>query len=138
MPEAGLKIAQKGLKNTFFVKILPRHLVWLGYFGFLGGGLNPPDSPTRMVWCWKRSACHQTRVSTRACSTSLASAAPRSLPTRQCSAPSSPNATVRLTGTWPFSVFCASLSQSCQPRFLCPACYFDVLTVKAEIFSIFL
>jgi len=30
MPEAGLKIAQKGLKNTFFVKILPRHLVWLG------------------------------------------------------------------------------------------------------------
>jgi len=30
MPEAGLKIAQNGLKNTFFVKILPRHLVWLG------------------------------------------------------------------------------------------------------------
>jgi len=30
MPEAGLKIAQKGLKNTLFVNILPRHLVWLG------------------------------------------------------------------------------------------------------------
>jgi len=30
MTEAGLKIAQKDLKNTFFVKILPRHLVWLG------------------------------------------------------------------------------------------------------------
>jgi len=36
MPEASLKIAQKGLKNTFFIKILPRHLVWLGYFGFWG------------------------------------------------------------------------------------------------------
>jgi len=30
MPEAGLKIAQKRLKNTFFVKILPKHLIWLG------------------------------------------------------------------------------------------------------------
>jgi len=27
MPEAGLKIAQKGIKNKFFVKILPRHRV---------------------------------------------------------------------------------------------------------------
>jgi len=43
MPEAGLKIAQKGLKNTFFVEILPRHLVWLGYFGFCGGS-NPPHA----------------------------------------------------------------------------------------------
>jgi len=46
MPEAGLKIAQKGLKNTFFVKILPRHLVWLGYFGFWGS--KPSRPPTRM------------------------------------------------------------------------------------------
>jgi len=48
MPEAGLKIAQKALKNTFFVKILPRHLVWLGYLGFCGGSTPPPKPPTRM------------------------------------------------------------------------------------------
>jgi len=53
MPEAGLKIAQKGLKNTFFVKILPRHPVWLGLgnvFRILGG-LNPLE-PHPHVWLW--------------------------------------------------------------------------------------
>jgi len=56
MPEAGLKIGQKGLKNTFFVKILPRHLVWLGsgltiVFQILGVSPPPPHQtppPTRM------------------------------------------------------------------------------------------
>jgi len=46
IPEAGLKIAQKGLKNTFFCQNFPETpslaRVWLGYFGFWGGGLNPP------------------------------------------------------------------------------------------------
>jgi len=54
MPEAGLKIAQKGLKNTFFwqnfaeAPSLAR--VWVGYFGFWGGGLNPPRPPHAQVW----------------------------------------------------------------------------------------
>jgi len=52
MPEAGLKIAQKGLKNTFFVKILPRHLVWVGYFEFWGG-LNPPRPTTTPMYDYK-------------------------------------------------------------------------------------
>jgi len=48
MPEAGLKIAQKGLKNTFCQNVaeapsLAR--VWVGYFGFWGGGLNPHRPP---------------------------------------------------------------------------------------------
>jgi len=47
MPEAGL-IAQKGLKNTFFVKILPRHLVWLGYLGFCPRSNPPYPPPARM------------------------------------------------------------------------------------------
>jgi len=53
MPEAGLKIAQKGLKNTFFVKILPRHLVWLGSgYGISdsGEGLNPQTPPPKLMY----------------------------------------------------------------------------------------
>jgi len=41
MPEAGLKIAQKGLKNTFFCQNFAEApslgRVWVGYFGFWGG-----------------------------------------------------------------------------------------------------
>jgi len=48
MPEAGLEIAQKGLKNTFFCQIFAEApslaRVWVRYFGFWGG-LNPPRPP---------------------------------------------------------------------------------------------
>jgi len=41
MPEAGLKIAQKGIKNTFFGQNFAEApslgRVWVGYFGFWGG-----------------------------------------------------------------------------------------------------
>jgi len=53
MPEAGVKIAQKGLKNTFFGQNFAEApslgRVWVGYFGFCGGGgLTPPDPLTPM------------------------------------------------------------------------------------------
>jgi len=53
MPKAGLKIAQKGLKNTFFVKILPRHLVWqgLGRVFRILGGLNPQTPYAHVCSC---------------------------------------------------------------------------------------
>jgi len=48
MPEAGLKIAQKGLKNTFFCQNFAEApslaRVWVGYFGFWGGS-KPPQTP---------------------------------------------------------------------------------------------
>jgi len=53
MPEAGLKIAQKGLKNMFFVKILPRHLVWLGAgygISYSGRGLTPQTPPPTLMY----------------------------------------------------------------------------------------
>jgi len=41
MPEAGLKIAQKGLENTFFCQNFAEApslaMGWGGYFGFWGG-----------------------------------------------------------------------------------------------------
>jgi len=61
MPEAGLKIAQKGLKNTFFCQNFAEApslaRVWVGYFGFWGGGLNPPDPPTPMYACSILNQC---------------------------------------------------------------------------------
>jgi len=47
MPEAGLKIAQKGLKNTFFCQNFAEAPSLARVFPILGG-LNPPDPPTRM------------------------------------------------------------------------------------------
>jgi len=51
MPEACLKIAQKGLKNTFFGQNFAEApslgRVWVGYFGLGGGGLTPPQTPPR-------------------------------------------------------------------------------------------
>jgi len=56
MPEAGLKIAQKGLKNTFFGQNFAEApslgRVWVGYFGFWGGSKPPPDPPHAHVWKW--------------------------------------------------------------------------------------
>jgi len=53
MPETGLKIAQKGLKNTFFCQNFAEApslaRVWVGYFGFWGGLTHPrPPPPTPM------------------------------------------------------------------------------------------
>jgi len=51
MPEAGLKIAQKGLKHVFyqnFAEAPSLARAWVGYLGFCGG-LTPPQTPrTRM------------------------------------------------------------------------------------------
>jgi len=56
MPEAGLKIAQKGLKNTYFCQNFAEASslarVWVGYFGFWGG-LNPPDPPPTPMYAWE-------------------------------------------------------------------------------------
>jgi len=60
MPEAGLKIAQKVLKNTFFCQNFAEApslaRVWLGYFGFWGGGLNPPRPPHAHVCFYEQIA----------------------------------------------------------------------------------
>jgi len=54
MPEAGLKIAQKGLKKHVFCQNFAEASslarVWVGYLGFCGGS-KPPRSPTR-IYDW--------------------------------------------------------------------------------------
>jgi len=49
MPEAGLKIAQKGLKKHAFCQNFAEApslaRVWVGYLGFYGGSKPPPDPP---------------------------------------------------------------------------------------------